>query len=143
MIVWFRENFVWGRKGNVQVNKNDFTVLYCRQMRGEELEGLSVEELRQMERKLEAGLHRVLSTKVGWLLMVFSNLALASCLSWSFVYTCIFTQCMSLQDQLFLQQISELQQKVRNDYINPIAFVNCLYQTIYSRKLVKLGALMF
>jgi len=46
-------------------------------MRGEELEGLSVEELRQMERKLEAGLHRVLSTK----------------------------------DQLFMQQISELQQK--------------------------------
>jgi hypothetical protein len=26
---------------------------------------LSVEELHQMERKLEAGLHRVLSTKVG------------------------------------------------------------------------------
>ncbi|KAG2605502.1 hypothetical protein PVAP13_4NG131700 [Panicum virgatum] len=48
-----------------------------RQMRGEELEGLSVEELHQMERKLEAGLHRVLSTK----------------------------------DQLFMQQISELQQK--------------------------------
>ncbi|RLM55409.1 MADS-box transcription factor 55-like [Panicum miliaceum] len=37
--------------------------LNCRQMRGEELEGLSVEELHQMERKLEAGLHRVLSTK--------------------------------------------------------------------------------
>ncbi|CAD6339807.1 unnamed protein product [Miscanthus lutarioriparius] len=54
-----------------------------RQMRGEDLEGLSVEELHQMERKLEAGLHRVLSTK----------------------------------DQLFTQQISELQQKVRNDYI--------------------------
>lgn len=34
-----------------------------RQMRGEDLEGLSVEELHQMERKLEAGLHRVLSTK--------------------------------------------------------------------------------
>ncbi|XP_066381063.1 MADS-box transcription factor 55-like isoform X1 [Miscanthus floridulus] len=48
-----------------------------RQMRGEDLEGLSVEELHQMERKLEAGLHRVLSTK----------------------------------DQLFTQQISELQQK--------------------------------
>ncbi|EER88077.1 MADS-box transcription factor 55 [Sorghum bicolor] len=48
-----------------------------RQMRGENLEGLSVEELHQMERKLEAGLHRVLSTK----------------------------------DQLFTQQISELQQK--------------------------------
>lgn len=34
-----------------------------RQMRGEDLEGLSVEELHQMERKLEAGLHRVISTK--------------------------------------------------------------------------------
>nr|TKW20271.1 hypothetical protein SEVIR_4G075400v2 [Setaria viridis] len=48
-----------------------------RQMRGEELEGLSVDELHQMERKLEAGLHRVLSTK----------------------------------DQLFMEQINELQQK--------------------------------
>ncbi|CAN6178766.1 unnamed protein product [Urochloa humidicola] len=34
-----------------------------RQMRGEELEGLSVAELHEMEKKLEAGLHRVLSTK--------------------------------------------------------------------------------
>lgn len=34
-----------------------------RQMRGEDLEGLSVEELHQMEKKLEAGLHRVISTK--------------------------------------------------------------------------------
>ncbi|KAJ1258605.1 hypothetical protein BS78_10G088900 [Paspalum vaginatum] len=34
-----------------------------RRMRGEELEGLSVEELHQMEKKLEAGLHRVLRTK--------------------------------------------------------------------------------
>ncbi|CAN6178767.1 unnamed protein product [Urochloa humidicola] len=46
-------------------------------MRGEELEGLSVAELHEMEKKLEAGLHRVLSTK----------------------------------DQLFMQQISELQRK--------------------------------
>ncbi|XP_066381064.1 MADS-box transcription factor 55-like isoform X2 [Miscanthus floridulus] len=52
-----------------------------RQMRGEDLEGLSVEELHQMERKLEAGLHRVLSTK----------------------------------DQLFTQQISELQQKLEDE----------------------------
>uniref|UniRef100_A0A0E0DYX1 MADS-box domain-containing protein n=1 Tax=Oryza meridionalis TaxID=40149 RepID=A0A0E0DYX1_9ORYZ len=32
-------------------------------MRGEELEGLSVEELQQMEKNLEAGLQRVLCTK--------------------------------------------------------------------------------
>uniref|UniRef100_A0A0D3GE87 K-box domain-containing protein n=1 Tax=Oryza barthii TaxID=65489 RepID=A0A0D3GE87_9ORYZ len=32
-------------------------------MRGEELEGLNVEELQQMEKNLEAGLQRVLSTK--------------------------------------------------------------------------------
>ncbi|CAL5037521.1 unnamed protein product [Urochloa decumbens] len=57
---------------------NDFTVWYCRQMRGEELEGLSAAELHEMERKLEAGLHRVLSKK----------------------------------DQLFMQQINELQRKV-------------------------------
>ncbi|EAZ36278.1 hypothetical protein OsJ_20600 [Oryza sativa Japonica Group] len=34
-----------------------------KQMRGEELEGLSVEELQQMEKNLEAGLQRVLCTK--------------------------------------------------------------------------------
>jgi len=38
-------------------------------MRGEELEGLSVEELQQLEKNLEAGLHRVLQTKV-WQLSV-------------------------------------------------------------------------
>nr|Q69TG5.2 RecName: Full=MADS-box transcription factor 55; AltName: Full=OsMADS55 [Oryza sativa Japonica Group]AAQ23144.2 transcription factor MADS55 [Oryza sativa Japonica Group] len=37
--------------------------LQLRQMRGEELEGLSVEELQQMEKNLEAGLQRVLCTK--------------------------------------------------------------------------------
>ncbi|KAG2661734.1 hypothetical protein PVAP13_1KG109600 [Panicum virgatum] len=37
--------------------------LRLRQMRGEELEGLSVEELQQLEKNLEAGLHRVLQTK--------------------------------------------------------------------------------
>jgi hypothetical protein len=44
----------------------DACFLY-RQMRGEELEGLSVEELQQLEKNLETGLHRVLQTKV-WLL---------------------------------------------------------------------------
>jgi hypothetical protein len=33
-------------------------------MRGEELEGLSVEELQLLEKSLESGLHRVLQTKV-------------------------------------------------------------------------------
>uniref|UniRef100_A0A804NXJ1 MADS-box transcription factor 22 n=1 Tax=Zea mays TaxID=4577 RepID=A0A804NXJ1_MAIZE len=37
--------------------------LRLRQMRGEELEGLSVEELQQLEKNLESGLHRVLQTK--------------------------------------------------------------------------------
>nr|ASZ80010.1 MADS22-1 [Dendrocalamus latiflorus] len=37
--------------------------LQLRQMRGEELEGLNVEELQQLEKNLEAGLHRVLQTK--------------------------------------------------------------------------------
>ncbi|CAL5019680.1 unnamed protein product [Urochloa decumbens] len=54
--------------------------LQLRQMRGEELEGLSVEDLQKLEKNLETGLHRVLQTK----------------------------------DQQFLEQISELQQKVRN-----------------------------
>jgi hypothetical protein len=35
-------------------------------MRGEELEGLSVEELQLLEKNLESGLHRVLQTKVWW-----------------------------------------------------------------------------
>jgi len=34
-----------------------------RQMRGEELEGLSVDELQQLEKNLETGLHKVLQTK--------------------------------------------------------------------------------
>ncbi|XP_006655913.1 MADS-box transcription factor 55 [Oryza brachyantha] len=37
--------------------------LQLRQMRGEELDGLSVEELQRMEKNLEAGLQRVLCTK--------------------------------------------------------------------------------
>ncbi|KAG8076874.1 hypothetical protein GUJ93_ZPchr0006g45212 [Zizania palustris] len=55
--------------------------LQLRQMRGEELEGLSVEELQRMEKNLEAGLQRVLCTK----------------------------------DRQFMEEISELQQKVTND----------------------------
>lgn len=35
-----------------------------RQMRGEELEGLTVDELQQLEKSLESGLHKVLQTKV-------------------------------------------------------------------------------
>jgi len=35
-----------------------------RQMRGEDLEGLNVEELQQLERSLEIGLGRVIETKV-------------------------------------------------------------------------------
>ncbi|CAL5019681.1 unnamed protein product [Urochloa decumbens] len=37
--------------------------LQLRQMRGEELEGLSVEDLQKLEKNLETGLHRVLQTK--------------------------------------------------------------------------------
>jgi len=37
--------------------------LRLRQMRGEELEGLSVDELQQLEKNLENGLHKVLQTK--------------------------------------------------------------------------------
>jgi hypothetical protein len=37
---------------------------FYRQMRGEELEGLNVDELQQLEKNLESGLHRVLQTKV-------------------------------------------------------------------------------
>ena len=45
----------------------DASCFLYRQMRGEELEGMSVEELQQLEKNLETGLHRVLQTKV-WLL---------------------------------------------------------------------------
>lgn len=48
--------------------KNDLTVQLCTQFRGEELEGLCVEELYQIVREVEAGLHRVPTTKVGWLI---------------------------------------------------------------------------
>lgn len=38
--------------------------VYCRQMRGEELQELTIEELHQLEKTLEAGLSRVLEKKV-------------------------------------------------------------------------------
>lgn len=38
--------------------------VYNRQMRGEELQGLNVEELQQLERSLESGLSRVIERKV-------------------------------------------------------------------------------
>lgn len=42
--------------------------IYIRQLRGEELEGLSLEELQQIEKKLEAGFSRVLEIKVSYYL---------------------------------------------------------------------------
>jgi len=74
-------------------------------MRGEELEGLSVEELQQLEKNLEAGLHRVLQTKV-WRLSVILLLSGFHLMSNSFIGFII------VQDQQFLEQISELQRKV-------------------------------
>lgn len=44
-----------------------------RQMRGEELEGLTVDELQQLEKSLESGLHKVLQTKVWWLSFFFAS----------------------------------------------------------------------
>lgn len=82
-----------------------------RQMRGEELEGLSVEELQQMEKNLEAGLQRVLCTKVGCHPMVFR---FQLRMNWQAHYQVFQTtnQYMLMQDQQFMQEISELQQKV-------------------------------
>lgn len=36
----------------------------CRQLRGEDLQGLNIEELQQLERSLETGLGRVIEKKV-------------------------------------------------------------------------------
>lgn len=36
----------------------------CRRMRGEELQGLSIEELQHLEKSLETGLSRVIEKKV-------------------------------------------------------------------------------
>lgn len=44
-----------------------------RQMRGEELHGLNVVELQELEKSLEAGLSRVLEKKVGDLIIVISK----------------------------------------------------------------------
>lgn len=41
-----------------------FFHLYCRQMRGEDLQGLTLDELQKLEKTLEAGLSRVLERKV-------------------------------------------------------------------------------
>jgi len=39
-------------------------MIIYRQMRGEELQGLDIEELQQLEKALETGLTRVIETKV-------------------------------------------------------------------------------
>lgn len=39
-------------------------------MRGEELQGLNIEELQQLEKALEAGLSRVIGTKVVFYLLI-------------------------------------------------------------------------
>lgn len=44
-----------------------------RQMRGEELHGLNIVELQELEKSLEAGLSRVLDKKVGDLIIVISK----------------------------------------------------------------------
>lgn len=45
-------------------------------MRGEELEGLSLEELQQIEKKLEAGFNRVLDIKVSFFFFILAALFL-------------------------------------------------------------------
>ncbi|XP_020090754.1 MADS-box transcription factor 22-like isoform X2 [Ananas comosus] len=50
------------------------TSLQLRQMRGEDLEGLTVEELQLLEKKLEGGLHRVLDMKEAKIMEQISDL---------------------------------------------------------------------
>jgi hypothetical protein len=69
---------------------------------------LSVDELQQLERNLETGLHRVLQTKVCWLNMAFYRSSLLVRITTSNCLVC----CFLLQDQQFLDQINELQRKV-------------------------------
>ncbi|CAN1332009.1 MADS-box protein JOINTLESS [Linum perenne] len=69
-----------------------------RQLRGEDLNGLNIEELQQLERKLEAGLQRVIETK-GWIIM---NHILNS---------------FKLQGEQLMQENRELKQKVSRLYI--------------------------
>ncbi|PIA56336.1 hypothetical protein AQUCO_00700575v1 [Aquilegia coerulea] len=45
-----------------------------RNMRGEELQGLNIEELQQLEKSLETGLSRVLETKSDWIMNEISTL---------------------------------------------------------------------
>jgi hypothetical protein len=49
-----------------------------RRMRGEDLHGLNIEELQQLEKALEVGLSRVLETKVG--LHFLPNITMYRCL---------------------------------------------------------------
>ena len=58
---------------NVTVVEGNLTVIipltYNRQMRGEDLRGLNLDELQQLEKTLESGLVRVLETKVLYMLL--------------------------------------------------------------------------
>jgi len=77
-----------------------------RRMRGEDLHGLNIEELQQLEKALEVGLSRVLETKVG--LHLLPNITMYRCLFCSnFFFFNYF------QGERIMNEISTLERKVR------------------------------
>ena len=81
-------------------------------MRGEELQGLSIEELQQLEKALEAGLTRVIETKVVLtydLLMLKVVNRMIQCISFSKLTN---ARCC-LQSEKIMSEISDLQRKVK------------------------------
>ncbi|CAI0406020.1 unnamed protein product [Linum tenue] len=74
-----------------------------RQLRGEDLNGMSIEELHQLERKLDSGLQRVIETK--------ASLAIPS------------KSCVRLQGAQLLEENRELKQKV---IIYLLIFTECM-----------------
>lgn len=81
-------------------------------MRGEELQGLNIEELQQLEKALEAGLTRVIETKVVLtydLLMLKVVNRMIQCISFSKLTN---ARCC-LQSEKIMSEISDLQRKVK------------------------------
>ncbi|XP_062221925.1 MADS-box transcription factor 22-like isoform X1 [Phragmites australis] len=87
--------------------------LRLRQMRGEELEGLSVEELQKLEKNLESGLHRVLQTKDEHFLEQINELQRKSSL--------LAEENMQLRNQIQVSQIPPAGKQAVADTENVIA----------------------
>lgn len=87
-------------------------------MRGEDLQGLNIEELQQLEKMLESGLGRVLETKVCIYFYFYCKLSI-------YIYhdscRCSHEFYFPYQSERIMNEISSLERKVRRQIFNSIS----------------------